>query len=153
MKNQKALWAAGLSLALCGPLWAQTQQTDVSARADSGYASYIAARKARLTQTLQRRIDGINRRFSQEMEFKTKLKGERVAFEKKLEKEEESFLNSLLTKDPQQRMDAWSAYYAKTGKERGEFYASLRNESREFWEARMSGAFSAQAPKPPSAKQ
>ena len=128
--------AAAAGFWLCAPLRAQSTAS-LGAESDPGYAAYIAARKARLEQNLHQHVAVINHRFDEEMAFRRKLKDERISFEKKLEKQESDFLDSLKNKDPQARLTAWSGYYAKTGQEREEFYASLRQESREFWEARL----------------
>ena len=130
--------AAAAGFWFCAPLRAEaTGKAGLGADNDPGYAAYIAARKARLEQNLHQHVAVINQRFDEEMAFRRKLKDERISFEKKLEKQESDFLDSLKNKDPQARLTAWSGYYAKTGQEREEFYASLRQESREFWEARL----------------
>ncbi|MDE1976788.1 MAG: hypothetical protein KGL04_07960 [Elusimicrobia bacterium] len=138
MNYRKIALTAAAGLWLCVPLRAQDAgKNSAGGQGDPGYAAYLAARKARLEQNLSRRVGAINQRFDEEMAFRRKLKDERISFEKKMEKRESDFLDSLNGKDPQSRMAAWSSYYAKTGQERETFYASLRQESREFWEARL----------------
>ncbi|HVA66701.1 MAG TPA: hypothetical protein VNK24_07235 [Elusimicrobiota bacterium] len=142
MNYRKMALTAAAGFWLCAPLRAQGT-AGLGAQSDPGYAAYIAARKARLEQNLHQHVAVINQRFDEEMAFRRKLKDERIAFEKKLEKQESDFLDSLKNKDPQARLTAWSGYYEKTGQEREQFYASLRQESREFWEARLGAGFAA----------
>ncbi len=151
MNYRKLALTVAAGLLLAAPLRAQDAlKAQTAAQADPGYAAYIAQRKARLEQNLSRRIGLINQRFDQEVSFRRKLKDERVAFEKKMEKEESAFLQSLTSKDPQSRLAAWSAYYLKSGQERQSFYAGLRQESSQFWQARLAQAVSGQASSGPS---
>ncbi len=154
MNYRKTALASAVVLWFCAPLWAQDAGKGAAGgQADPGYAAYLAARKGRLEQNLSRRVAAINQRFDEEVAFRRKLKDERIAFEKKMEKRESDFLDSLNGKDPQSRLTAWSSYYAKTGQEREAFYASLRQESQSFWEARLGMAAASLGKKPsPEAK-
>jgi hypothetical protein len=149
MEKNKRICMLGIALALSSPLWAQGQRAPHAAKTSGNYENYLAERKTRLEENLQKRLTSIEERFSEEARFRSKLKDERVAFEKKMEREQESFLDSLQGMTPEQRNASWTARYEKTSRQRKDFYASLHQESQNFWQARRSEhALPATAAKP-----
>ena len=102
----------------------------------SSYQRYIAERKERAEQSLARRLAGIEKRFSESSGMRAKQKDERVLFEKKMEREEEAFLDGLPRMSREDRGSAWDGFREKRAKERTAFYERLRQEGRAFWDSR-----------------
>ncbi|MBI2069527.1 MAG: hypothetical protein HYT79_02915 [Elusimicrobia bacterium] len=97
----------------------------------------IEGQKAYLDELLQKRIEAIEREFSEEQTFRVMMKGERIAFERSMLGERKSFLDTLKNMPPDARRASILQFNQRQRESRRKFHESQKKRREDFQSARQ----------------
>ncbi len=95
---------------------------------------FIEERKLELDKMLNARVGEIEKEYSGMQTFQTKMKDDRVAFEKQASAERKMFLDSLKGMKPELRRNSFQSFNMQQKEKRRMFTEGQRSKRREFFE-------------------